>query len=75
MEAIIKSSLKTRDELIQISRERMNEELDPKSYSGETIFLMPVYNPEYPGLKEIVLANWDLLKRSQAMKVLAKNTC
>ncbi len=49
------------------------DELKPNDSSAENIFLYNGVQSRVHGLKDIVLDNWDLPKRSQATKVLAEN--
>ena len=69
LDALLKSSLKSRDDLIKISRKRMNDQLTVVK-NEDSLFLTIICNPEYKGFEKMVLENWDLLKRSQATKEL-----
>ncbi len=72
IDALIKTSTKSRSELIKITRERMEDSEKLSQTKSRDLFLVTMFNPEYNGLKDIVAENWDLLKRSAATKVLAE---
>ena len=50
----------------------MLEESDTEPDLESSLYLTTTFNPEFNGLGEIVRKNWDLLKCSQATKILAE---
>ena len=64
--ALIKASCQNRSDLL-IPKSKVDEVGD-----NQKIHIVTTYSPEFKGLRQIIEDNWDLLKRSQATKLLAE---